>query len=157
MRAWMMSLSMRLSPDPGCAPGAQAQVEPGATDTVLLLSTVGGARVRIWELFWPAILILVGTRLVMQAVQVNRDPAGEAPERLTMVAVLSHAKWSSTGRFRGGELTFSWTFKALSVFGSHVVFGAGFLVAGVMTASAWRLLREERKLPDGRQGTSPAD
>jgi AAA family ATP:ADP antiporter len=52
-----------------------------------------------------------------------------------------------TAFFRGGELTFSWTYKALSVFGSQVVFGAGLLVAGVMTASAWRLLREERKLP----------
>jgi ATP:ADP antiporter, AAA family len=52
-----------------------------------------------------------------------------------------------TAFFRGGELTFSWTYKALSVFGSQVVFGAGLLIAGVMTASAWRLLREERKLP----------
>ncbi|HET6397031.1 MAG TPA: MFS transporter [Pseudoxanthomonas sp.] len=62
-----------------------------------------------------------------------------------------------TAFFRGGELTFSWTFKALSVFGSHVVFGAGLLVAGVMTASAWRLLREERRLPDGPRGAAPAE
>ena len=71
----------------------------------LLLSTVGGARIRIWELFWPAILVLVGTRLVMQATQVSRGSADDAPERITMVAVLSHAKRSSTGRFRGGDIT----------------------------------------------------
>jgi AAA family ATP:ADP antiporter len=52
-----------------------------------------------------------------------------------------------TAFFRGGEITFSWTYKALSALGSQVVFGAGLLIAGVMTASAWRLLREERKLP----------
>ena len=53
-----------------------------------------------------------------------------------------------TAIFRGGEITFSWTYKALSIFGSSVVFGAGFLAAIVMTFSALRLLREERKLPD---------
>ena len=56
-----------------------------------------------------------------------------------------------TAFFRGGELTFSWTYKALSVLGSQVVFGVGLLIAGVMTASAWRLLREEEKLPDERK------
>lgn len=55
-----------------------------------------------------------------------------------------------TAFFRGGELTFSWTYKALSAFGSSVVFGAGFLAAGVMTFSVLRLLREQRKLPDER-------
>ena len=52
-----------------------------------------------------------------------------------------------TAFFRGGELTFSWTYRALAAFGSHVVFGFGLLMAGLMTASAWRLLREEKKLP----------
>ncbi len=55
-----------------------------------------------------------------------------------------------TAVYRGGEISFSWIYKALSVFGSHVVFGVGLAVAGVMTVSAWRLLREERKLPDER-------
>jgi len=32
------------------------------------------------------------------------------------------------------------------------VFGAGLLVAGTMTVGAWRLLREERKLPAERGG-----
>lgn len=57
-----------------------------------------------------------------------------------------------TAFFRGGEITFSWTYKALSAFGSQVVFGAGLLIAGVMTASAWRLLREEKKLPSTGMG-----
>ena len=62
-----------------------------------------------------------------------------------------------TAFFRGGEITFSWTYKALSVFGSNVVFGAGLLGACVMTLSACRLLREERKLPGARRTASPAE
>src|SRR5688572_12097477 len=34
--------------------------------SLLLLNSLGIARVRFWELFWPALIILVGTRLVMQ-------------------------------------------------------------------------------------------
>ncbi|MCR6662836.1 MAG: MFS transporter [Luteimonas sp.] len=52
--------------------------------------------------------------------------------------------------YRGGDLTFVWVHKFLSVFGSSVVFGAGLLIAAGMTASAWRLLREEAKLPSER-------
>jgi AAA family ATP:ADP antiporter len=54
-----------------------------------------------------------------------------------------------TAFYRGGEISFSWLYKALSALGSHVVFGVGLAAAGVMTASALRLLREERELPDG--------
>lgn len=61
-----------------------------------------------------------------------------------------------TAFFRGGEITFSWTYKALSVFGSQAVFGAGLLGACVMTLSAWRLLGEERKLPGGRRAAPTA-
>jgi len=57
-----------------------------------------------------------------------------------------------TAFFRGGEITFTWTYKALSAFGSSVVFGTGLLAAVAMTFSAWQLLREERKLPDERDG-----
>lgn len=57
-----------------------------------------------------------------------------------------------TAFFRGGEITFTWTYKALSAFGSSVVFGTGLLAAVAMTFSAWRLLREESKLPDERDG-----
>lgn len=52
--------------------------------------------------------------------------------------------------YRGGDLSFVWLHKFLSAFGSSVVFGAGLLVASAMTFSAWRLLREEAKLPSER-------
>lgn len=52
--------------------------------------------------------------------------------------------------YRGGDLTFVWVHKFLSAFGSNVVFGAGLLIASGMTFSAWRLLREERRLPSER-------
>jgi AAA family ATP:ADP antiporter len=55
-----------------------------------------------------------------------------------------------TAFFRGGEITFSWTYKVLSLFGTSVVFGAGFLAAVAMTFSAVRLLREQDKLPPER-------
>ena len=56
-----------------------------------------------------------------------------------------------TAFFRGGEVSFSWIYKALSLFGAQAVFGAGLLLAGAMTAGAWRLLREEKKLPAERE------
>ena len=52
--------------------------------------------------------------------------------------------------YRGGDLTFVWLHKFLSAFGSNVVFGAGLLVACGMTFGAWRLLREQAKLPEQR-------
>lgn len=52
--------------------------------------------------------------------------------------------------YRGGDLTFVWVHKALSAFGSSMVFGAGILVAGGMTLGAWRVLQEAKKLPDER-------
>jgi AAA family ATP:ADP antiporter len=58
--------------------------------------------------------------------------------------------------YRGGDLTFVWLHKLLSAFGSSVVFGAGLLVASGMTFAAWRLLREERRLPSERATPAPA-
>jgi AAA family ATP:ADP antiporter len=58
--------------------------------------------------------------------------------------------------YRGGDLTFVWVHKALSAFGSNVVFGVGLLVAGGMTFGAWRLLREESKLPSERTSGAAA-
>ncbi|KAF1719368.1 NTP/NDP exchange transporter [Pseudoxanthomonas wuyuanensis] len=52
--------------------------------------------------------------------------------------------------YRGGDLSFVWLHKLLSAFGSNVVFGAGLLIAAGMTFGAWRLLREESKLPSER-------
>lgn len=52
--------------------------------------------------------------------------------------------------YRGGDLTFVWVHKLLAGFGSNVVFGAGLVIASGMTFSAWRLLKEEAKLPSER-------
>ncbi|WP_368561703.1 NTP/NDP exchange transporter [Pseudoxanthomonas sp. UTMC 1351] len=52
--------------------------------------------------------------------------------------------------YRGGDLSFVWLHKLLSAFGSSVVFAAGLLAAAGMTFGAWRLLREESKLPSER-------
>lgn len=52
--------------------------------------------------------------------------------------------------YRGGDLTFVWVHKLLSVFGSNVVFGFGLLLACGVTLSAFGLLREEKKLPQER-------
>lgn len=53
--------------------------------------------------------------------------------------------------YRGGDLTFVWLHKLLTTLGSHLVFFAGLLVAGGLTFGAWRLLREEKKLPVERE------
>ena len=52
--------------------------------------------------------------------------------------------------YRGGDLTFVWVHKVLSMFGSSAVFGGGVVVAACMTLGAWRVLREAEKLPDVR-------
>ncbi|WP_312318003.1 MFS transporter [Stenotrophomonas sp.] len=49
--------------------------------------------------------------------------------------------------YRGADLSFTWLHKALSLFGSSAVFAGGVLAAAIMTASAFGVLREEKKLP----------
>ena len=49
--------------------------------------------------------------------------------------------------YRGGDLTFAWVHKGLSLFGSSVVFGGGVLIATAMTFGAWCVIREQAKLP----------
>lgn len=50
--------------------------------------------------------------------------------------------------YRGGDVTFAWVHKALSAFGSSMVFLAGVGVAVGMTFGAWRVIRAQRTLPD---------
>jgi AAA family ATP:ADP antiporter len=52
--------------------------------------------------------------------------------------------------YRGADLSFTWVHKGLSLFGSHVVFAGGMLVAACMTLAAFGVLREEKKLPRDR-------
>jgi len=49
--------------------------------------------------------------------------------------------------YRGGDLTFAWVHKGLSLFGSSVVFGGGVLIATAMTFGAWQVVRKQAKLP----------
>ena len=52
--------------------------------------------------------------------------------------------------YRGGDLTFAWVHKGLSLLGSQAVFVGGAAVAVLMTLSALGVLREEKKLPQDR-------
>ncbi len=49
--------------------------------------------------------------------------------------------------YRSADLTFVWLHKLLSAFGSKVVFGAGVAIAAAMAWSAFRLLRDQARLP----------
>jgi len=53
-----------------------------------------------------------------------------------------------TAVYRGGDVTFVWVHKALSVLGSQLVFVAGIGIALGMTFGAWRVIRAERRLPE---------
>lgn len=53
--------------------------------------------------------------------------------------------------YRGGDLTFVWVHKLLSLMGTHVVFAVGTLVAAGMGLGAWNVVREAKKLPELRK------
>ena len=121
---------------------------------------------------WPALMIPMGALLLGFAVLT----ASPLPMMVAVVLVVTRSnefsllkpgretiytrvdrQWRykagaaiDTAFYRGGEVSFSWAYKALSLFGAQTVFGVGLLLAGVMTAGAWRLLREEKKLPTER-------
>lgn len=74
----------------------------------LLLNTLGVLRVGFWEMFWPLVLIGIGSSLVLQATRRrSRAATGVAAEdTLSIFAVLSGVKRTSAAqRFRGGEVT----------------------------------------------------
>ncbi|GAB2496736.1 NTP/NDP exchange transporter [Arenimonas alkanexedens] len=52
--------------------------------------------------------------------------------------------------YRGGDLSFAWLHKLMAAFGSSTVFAGGVLIAGAFTFSAWRVVREQAKLPSDR-------
>jgi predicted membrane protein len=74
----------------------------------LLLNTLGILRVAIWQLFWPMVLVGIGTVLVLQAMRRRtREAAGaDTDDTLSIFAVMAGVKRSSLStRFRGGEVT----------------------------------------------------
>jgi ATP:ADP antiporter, AAA family len=52
-----------------------------------------------------------------------------------------------TAVYRGGDLTFVWLHKFISSFGSVAVFVAGIFIALGMTFGAWKVCKEQDKLP----------
>jgi predicted membrane protein len=74
----------------------------------LLLNSVGVVRVRFWEMFWPMVLIGIGSVLVLQAMRrQTREASGAATDdTLNVFVVMGGIKRVSTSqRFRGGEVT----------------------------------------------------
>lgn len=74
----------------------------------LLLNSIGILRVRFWEMFWPLILIGIGSVLVSQSLRRRtREAAGaDADNTLAVLAVMGGVKRVVTApRFRGGEVT----------------------------------------------------
>jgi predicted membrane protein len=128
------STAMRFWPVVLIAVGAWIVIERGATGHsfsgfllifiggLLLLNSLGLARVRFWELIWPFIIVLVGARLIMHAtghrhswrrIGLSQDAqggvaAGSVNERGTIstFSVLGGSKRASDDKpFRGGDMT----------------------------------------------------
>ena len=59
--------------------------------------------------------------------------------------------------YRGGDLSFVWLHKLLSVFGSSIVFLTGAGVASAMAYSAWRVIRAQENLPERAPMTAVPD
>jgi predicted membrane protein len=74
----------------------------------LLLNSTGIMRVRFWDMFWPLVLIGIGSMLVMQALgrRTRQTSSADADDTLAVFVVMSGVKRVITSsRFRGGELT----------------------------------------------------
>jgi Domain of unknown function (DUF5668)/Cell wall-active antibiotics response 4TMS YvqF len=70
----------------------------------LLLNTLGLVRVGFWDLFWPLLLIGLGVKLVMRAM--NLDARGGATAGTNLFAVMGeHKRTNSDHPFRGGQMT----------------------------------------------------
>ena len=85
--------------------------------SLLLLNNWGFVRVRFWELIWPAIIIFVGARLIMQRPGRPRHPSGTGPHAFTPVSAdgtgtISMLSFFGANKracndkpFRGGEMS----------------------------------------------------
>ena len=88
--------------------------------SLLLLNNWGLVRVRFWELIWPAIIVFVGARLIMQTQGRRRDTQSAAPSfgdtaarpmtsgngRVSLCSVFGNSQRESSDKpFRGGDMT----------------------------------------------------
>ena len=74
----------------------------------LLLNSVGILRVRFWEMFWPLVLVGIGSMLVMQTLRRRSSEVSgaDSDNTLNVFAALSGVKRTiAATRFRGGEIT----------------------------------------------------
>jgi predicted membrane protein len=74
----------------------------------LLLNSVGILRVRFWEMFWPMVLIGIGSVLVTQALRRHTREVSrtDTDDTLNVFIVMGGMKRVSTSQhFRGGEVT----------------------------------------------------
>jgi predicted membrane protein len=89
--------------------------------SLLLLNSLGLARVRFWELFWPFVIVLVGVRLIMHTQ--HRGPSqrlGSAPQgsaltagtaadgsgTISMFSLFGGSQRATSAKpFRGGDVT----------------------------------------------------
>lgn len=85
---------------------------------LLVLNNFGVVRVRVWELFWPIIIVLIGARLIMctpgsrwRPLGPFQDGTASAPASgaigtISMFSVFGGSKRASNDKpFRGGEMT----------------------------------------------------
>ncbi len=159
-------------PDPERATAYYSTIDL-AVNTLTLLMQVGVTRWLLSRhgigpaLVLPAIAILVGycllaaspLPLLVATVQVMTRASEfslSKPARETIYTRVGR-EWRykagaaiDTVVYRGGDLTFVWLHKWLSMFGSRAVFVAGAVVAAIFAASTWQVVREARKLPDDR-------
>lgn len=74
----------------------------------LLLNSLGVLRVGFWELFWPLLLILLGTGLVLQTIRRNRGYASrpDVADSSNLFAMLAETKRAFANQpFEGGTMT----------------------------------------------------
>lgn len=79
----------------------------GVVGVWFLANALGVMRVRIWELFWPLVLIILGTSIILQTLRPRRPLGDIDPTSVVgLFAVMSGTKHrSSSHAFQGGDMT----------------------------------------------------